>query len=855
MRGEGKGLRLKIFMWAVVCSGAAACAVALARLPAAGLDARFLVFALATVLVGSRLGVKIPHAKSEVTASETFIFLSILLFDADAAVLLAAAEALCFSLRITRHNLTRAFNAALLACSYSLTVSVLRLSFGPDTAAVSAADSSFVLFVALMAGSQFLANSALAAAAEALRSGRAFAQTWWRNYAFTAAAYFAAASAAGLVAKLTDLFGFYAVTASAPVIGLIYFAYRAHLKKVEASNAQAEEARRAAEQSSAHVEELSRQMQEQERIRRALQESEERFRTAFDHAAVGMALVSPEGRWLQVNRSLCELLGHAEDELLASDFQSVTHAESLPAALGQIDRLLRGASPTCQTEMRFVHKSGQPVWASLSVSLVSNSAQESPHLIFQIQDITDRKRAEEQLVHSALHDALTGLPNRALFMDHLKLAIERAKRRPGQIFALLFLDLDRFKVVNDSLGHMIGDHLLVGIARRLEAHLRPGDTVARLGGDEFTILLEDINDVSEATEVAERLQKELSAPFNLSGREVFTTVSIGVAPSTLGYAHPEDVLRDADTAMYRAKSLGKARYALFDRAMHSRAVDIMQLETDLRRAVERGEFVLHYQPIVSLEDFTISGFEALARWQHPERGLIGPDEFIPVAEEMGLISALGDWVLAEAARQMKEWQSRYPAPLRLTMSVNISSQQFARDTLVERVEQILRETDLDARCLKLEITENLVMDSIETATRLMHRLRALGVQLAIDDFGTGYSSLSYLHRFPVTTLKVDRSFVMRMADNNENTEIVRTILMLARNLGMDVVAEGVETNGQLRLLRESFCEYGQGYFFCKPVPADEAWDLLSKLPTTAPAPPPPQPVQETYRLPLEVVAA
>jgi EAL domain-containing protein (putative c-di-GMP-specific phosphodiesterase class I) len=273
----------------------------------------------------------------------------------------------------------------------------------------------------------------------------------------------------------------------------------------------------------------------------------------------------------------------------------------------------------------------------------------------------------------------------------------------------------------------------------------------------------------------------------------------------------------------------------------------------LRRAVERGEFVLHYQPIVSLEDFTISGFEALVRWQHPERGLIGPEKFIPVAEEMGLISALGDWVLVEAARQMKDWQVRYPTPLNLTMNVNISSQQFTRDRLVERVEQILRETELDARHLKLEITENLVMESIETATRLMHRLRALGVQLAIDDFGTGYSSLSYLHRFPVTTLKVDRSFVMRMNDNNENTEIVRTILMLARNLGMDVVAEGVETNGQLRLLRESFCEYGQGYFFCKPVPAEEAWDLLSKLPTAAPAPPPP--VYETYRLPLEVIAA
>ncbi len=822
-------------MKAIIGLGAAACIFCALRLSGAPPNAGLLLLVIPTLLVGSRLGVKIPRARSEVTASEAFIFLTILLFGGEAAVLLGAAEAFCLSLRISKTWVIRLMNAGVLACSYFLTVSLLRLCFGSVRAVVEGDDpAAFALLVCVMAGAQFLGNTALVAGVESLRSGQSLWQTWRQKFSFTVVAYFASASAAGIIAKLVGVFGIYAVIATTPIIAVVYFAYWTYNKKVEASSAQAEEARRGAELAGEHVRELNRHIAEQERIRRALQESEERFRSAFDYAAVGMALVSPAGNWLQVNRSLCELVGHTEPELLTMDFQSVTHPESLGAALAGVDRLLRGDAPTCQMEMRFVHKTGRPVWASLSLSAANNASQESAPLIFQIQDITDRKRAEEQLVHSALHDTLTGLPNRALFMDHLKLAIERSKRRDDRLFALLFLDLDRFKVVNDSLGHMIGDQLLVGIARRLETHLRPGDTVARLGGDEFTILLEDINDIEEATQIAGRLQAELSAPFNLCGREVFTTVSIGIAPSSLGYAQPEDVLRDADTAMYRAKSLGKARYALFDKAMHSRAVDIMQLETDLRRAVEREEFVVHYQPIISLENFTVAGFEALARWQHPERGLLGPEHFIHMAEEMGLITALGDQILVAACRQMKSWQEENAAHQKLSVSVNISSQQFTHERLVERIEEVLRETGLDARSLKLEITENLVMESIESATALMHRLRALGVRLSIDDFGTGYSSLSYLHRFPIDTLKIDRSFVADMSGNNENSEIVRTILMLARNLGMDVVAEGVETHEQLSLLRESFCEYGQGFFFCKPVPAAEAGRLLAQVTVEAP---------------------
>jgi diguanylate cyclase (GGDEF)-like protein/PAS domain S-box-containing protein len=352
---------------------------------------------------------------------------------------------------------------------------------------------------------------------------------------------------------------------------------------------------------------------QEERYGAKMKDDSERFRSAFDHAAIGMAIVSSEGRWLQVNRSLCALLGYSARELMMTDFLSITHPDDLGTALSSIKELLKGKIPSHQMEKRYIHKQGHEVWVLWNVSLARDAYTGAAHLIFQIQDITDRKRAEERLLHDAFHDALTGLPNRALFMDHLGLAIARAKRNSEQKFAVLYLDLDRFKIINDSLGHMIGDQLLVGIARRLEQCLRPGDTIARLGGDEFTVLIEDITDDSDTIYVAERIQSELTVPFNLSGREVFTTVSIGIAPGSSSYERAEDILRDADTAMYRAKTMGKARHEIFDKAMHARAMNLLQLETDLRRAVEREEFFVQYQPIVSLETSNLRGFEALVR--------------------------------------------------------------------------------------------------------------------------------------------------------------------------------------------------------------------------------------------------
>ncbi|MBA2735048.1 MAG: EAL domain-containing protein [Acidobacteria bacterium] len=630
--------------------------------------------------------------------------------------------------------------------------------------------------------------------------------TWRKSFLWTSLTYFAGASAAGIITKLIDAVGFYAFLATTPIIAIVYLTYCTYLKNVEASAAQAEQAER-------HV--------------AALRESEERFRSAFDHAA-GMALVDTDGRWVKVNRSLCEMVGYSEEELLASNFQTITHEDDLGDMVSQVSNLIEGRESTYQMELRYKHKRGHIVWALLSVTVIRDSLTKSINLIFQIQDITDRKRAEERLHHEAFHDGLTGLPNRALFMDHLKLSVERGKRRDDRLFAVLFLDLDRFKVINDSLGHMVGDQLLVGIARRLEICLRPGDTVARLGGDEFTVLLEDLMMVTEAIEVADRLQKALALPFNLNGHEVFATVSIGIALSSTGYDRPEEVLRDADTAMYRAKMLGKARHEVFDKTMHARAMNLLQMEADLRHAIERKEFILHYQPIVALDTGTISGFEALIRWHHPERGFVSPDEFIPIAEETGLIIPIGHWVLEEACRQIHVWQEQYPQYPPLQISVNLSGKQFINANLINQIRYILKETCVEPHSLKLEITESMVMENVETAIDMLKQLRTLGIELSIDDFGTGYSSLSYLHRFPISTLKVDRSFVSRMSDNNENAEIVRTILMLARSLKMDVVAEGVETQDQLMQLAMLECEYGQGYYFSKPLDIAGASKLLAE---------------------------
>ncbi|HYX40521.1 MAG TPA: EAL domain-containing protein, partial [Pyrinomonadaceae bacterium] len=748
------------------------------------------------------------HVKGQVNLSAGFVFLALLLFDGEAAILLAMLAALCATLHFTRRALQLLFNSALAAITTFLLVVILRLCFGQLVALPRVHTYVFLLVICVIAALQaFLHSSVLALSAREDGAQQPLWRMWSRAYGWTFLTYFTFASAAGMLAKLIGIVGFYPAIAATAVVAMTHYAYCAFLKDARTSVAQVR--------------------QFEQRVA-TLQESEELFRSAFDYAAIGMALVSTKGRWLQVNRSLCDILGYTEDELLATTFQKVTHPDDLGAALANIKQLLKGHMPTYQMEKRYLHKQGHMVWVLWSVSRVRDRHTDAVHLIFQVQDITDRKRAEERLMHDAFHDALTGLPNRALFIDHLKLSIARTQRTPNQMFAVLFLDLDRFKIINDSLGHMIGDQLLVGIARRLETCLRPGDTVARLGGDEFTVLLEELADIGDAIQIAQRIQAELSMPFNLSGHEVFTTVSTGIAPSSTGYDRAEDLLRDADTAMYRAKLSGKNRHVVFDKAMHDRAVNLLQMEIDLRRAIDREEFCLHYQPIVSLTDGHVTGFEALLRWQHPERGFVSPLEFIPVAEETGLIVPIGRWVLTQACQQMRAWQAQQQLPAHFAISINLSSKQFAQPNFIEQVADILGEAGLQPNRLKLEITESMVIENIDTTVELLTQIRALGVELSIDDFGTGYSSLSYLHRFPINTLKIDRSFISQM-HSTENAEIVRTIITLARSLEMDVVAEGVETGEQLAQLRALGCDYAQGFYFSRPLPAADASQLITHL--------------------------
>jgi diguanylate cyclase (GGDEF)-like protein len=445
-------------------------------------------------------------------------------------------------------------------------------------------------------------------------------------------------------------------------------------------------------------------------------------------------------------------------------------------------------------------------------------------------EIAEHQLTQNKLSHQALHDALTGLPNRTLFMEYLAKAIQRHQRNQDYLFAVLFIDLDRFKITNDNWGHAVGDQLLIAIAQILKECCRELDTVARLGGDEFTILLEDLENLQDAVVIAERLLERLVSPILLGNRKVFSGASIGIVFGSTAYQNGIELLRDADIAMYRAKALGKGRYAVFDREMYAQTIHLSQLETDLRLALEREEFVLYYQPIVSLETLTLIGFEALVRWQHAQIGLISPGEFIALAEDTGLIIPIGEWVLQQACQQLRTWQLKFPLALSLHISVNLSSKQIKQFDFVEKLKQILYLTSLNGKHLRLELTETMLMDQSEKTIELLHQIKQQKVQLSIDDFGTGYSSLSYLHRFPVDTLKIDRSFVSLINAEGSNCEIVKTIITLAHSLGMKAIAEGVETPHQINHLKNLGCEAAQGYFFAKPLNLQLAESIIVNNP-------------------------
>jgi diguanylate cyclase (GGDEF)-like protein/PAS domain S-box-containing protein len=1179
------------YVWLIVTLGVAVSIFSATRLEIASMDRRFALLVFITLAIGSRITIQIPRIKGHISVSDTLIFLAILLFQGEAAILLAGGEAFFSSVwleararvvPLRQKALMVIFNFAVMTVSTFLTVWAMRLCLGRALHTVNVGNASlYVVALCLIGLVQYVFNSGLISFALALKNNLPIWHAWRTNFLWTSVTYFAGASAAGIIAKLIGVLGFYAFVAAIPIIAIVYVTYRTYLKNIEGSIRQAEQAER-------HVEELNHYINEQERISRALQESEAHFRGSFDYAAIGMALVSTSGRWLRVNNSLCELVGYSEGELLAKTFPDLTHPDDLDHNLAYVEQLMAGLILSCQMEKRYIHKNGHVVWVLLSASLVRDAQGKPLHFLTQIQDITERKRAEEALKSLSLVDELTGLYNRRgflafaehyynqarrahkrlmvfyadldgmkqindtyghkegdaalaktanilrgtfrdsdviariggdeftilatgasddnaenicarlqenirefnlqgthrfnlslsigvayfssncafsieelmtqadeamyrnkrrkkllaaaepdggealtapppraftndnveikasdrgnssqqlshapstnsqspvnlpaqafeditslaaqicsapialinlfsaekqwfksqvgwtneeesrevafcaqvgpfdeslvisdtlkdvrfatnplvtsdasirfyagqslvnaagdslgtlcvidcvpreltgeqelalkalsrqaatlllmkesananafsqagrkasraeeralhdwnLFVEKLEQADAQARLREDHQFAVLFLDLDHFKNINNSLGRKIGDALLGAFGQRLQGCLRRADTVARLGGDEFAILLDRVEDASDVTQVIERIKRDLNSPFILSGHEVFITTSIGVALSATGYEQPADLLRDAETAMYGAKARGKSQHEVFDTAMRASIVKRLQLETDMRRAVERDELRVHYQPVVSLRTGRISGFEALVRWQHEARGLLLPAEFIPVAEETGMIISLGQWVLRESCRQMQEWQKRglfSDGPLNL--SVNLSGKQFAQHDLVEQIKHTLRETGFDPRRLQLEITESVAMGNAEATTNMLTQLKTLGVHILIDDFGTGYSSLSYLHRFPVNTLKIDRSFISRLGLVGAHDEIAQTIVLLASNLGMEVVAEGVETEIQLAHLRMLKCGYAQGYLFSRPINGEAAESLLRK---------------------------
>lgn len=564
---------------------------------------------------------------------------------------------------------------------------------------------------------------------------------------------------------------------------------------------------------------------------KALIASQERYQLATQGANDGLWDWDLKTNEIYFSARWKAMLGYEDGEIKNSpdEWFNLVHPDDLKDLTANLDAHLGGRGGHFQSEHRVRHRDGSYRWM-LSRGQAIWSADGSPYRMAGSQtDITDRKSSEEQFRYDAFHDALTGLPNRALFMDRLGQAIERSRRRPHYLFALLFLDFDRFKVINDSLGHTIGDQLLVSGARRLETCLRAMDTIARLGGDEFVILLEYIDSPRDAIRVAERISEALQPPFNLNGHEIFISASTGIVLSSIGYEKAEDALRDADIAMYRSKALGRARYELFNPDLRSMAMARLELETDMRRALERGEFSVNYQPILNLSTSSITGFEALIRWRHPALGMIPPADFIPVAEETGLILPIGQWVLREACRQMKEWQQQFPRLPDLTISVNMSGKQFAQPDLPQEIDRILHETGLNIDCLRLEITESVIMEAIESTTNLLKQLKAMGVQLEIDDFGTGYSSLSYLQQLPIDAIKIDRSFIRQMECGANDHGIVQAIVALAHNLGMHVIAEGVEASDQLDRLKAMDCELGQGFLFHRPLESRAVCDLLTEV--------------------------
>jgi diguanylate cyclase (GGDEF)-like protein/PAS domain S-box-containing protein len=762
---------------------------------------------LTLVALAARFPVRVPRSKLSIGVADIFIFTLLASVGTPAAVLAAGTEGLiacwCTSRRLSSWLASPTVAMASMLVAGHLFGGTLALLPGVGLDAGAAGLLALCVFALL----HFVGTALPFSLVLALKKGQGLdLRAWWGNYAWAAAIYLGAATVAGFAHLTLSRYGPGVVAVGGVAVLGVVLLLRASLDQQERDR-QGQELRIAQAEHEAQL-------------------NQQRFTAAFAHAGVGMAIVDAEGRILQVNRSLCGLLGKEAAQLTGQTFIEHVNAGDVELFLRQLQQALVRAEPDFSMELRCRGPKDEEVWVALHCSRFDDPGSTGTCLIYQLHDITSRHLAESRLQHIAFHDGLTDLANRHCFQQRLGVAVERSRLDAGQRFAVLFLDLDRFKIVNDSLGHVAGNLLLREMASRLRDCVRPTDLVARLGGDEFAILLEAMDSVDDAARLAERVLARLSQPVSLNGTEILPGASIGITFSDMAYRCVDEVLRDADLAMYEAKATGRGRTAFFDIRMHERIADRLALEVDLRHAIGAGQLSMVFQPLFHLDPCQPYGFEALARWIHPERGPISPEVFIGLAEESGHIEALTRWVIDHSVDQLARWHKQAPHLAHLGMHVNVSGRDLAWPGLVAHVQAALARHQLAAGHLTLEITETVLMSQLDVALRALEALREIGVKFSIDDFGTGYSSLAYLSTLPIDSLKIDRTFVMGMHERPQNVEIVRAVLNLGRSLGKKVIAEGIETPEQLAALRRLGVPIGQGYLLSRPLSAAQVLPWL-----------------------------
>ena len=814
-------LKATLYWWAIFSLGFGVLAHAVATLLGLTLALKIqILFGCLVAMLAGLFPVRIPGSKNSFAAGEVFIMLLLLMQGPEAAALAAAGEAFIGSARTSKRWTSRLVSPATATVSMLVVGSTFQWANLVLDLPGALGEAVVLLLAMVCAIGHFGVNTLLITMVMHLKRDEPLRlNAFLSNFGWVGTTYAVSALIAGLLYLAFKATGIGVMAGAVPIIILLLVMLHYHFRQRE-SDDQAQTMR---------IDAAEREAAQAARHLRELRESELRFHSAFSHAAIGMALVSTNGQVLQANPALCALLACKEGDLLGVDFSDFVHRDDLEILARQWQALLARDGSDTTIELRCLRPGGEVVYVAMHSGHFSDRGVTEPCLILQAQDITARRDAEAQLQHIAYHDSLTSLANRIRFGACLAQSIERCKKDARFQFSVMYLDFDRFKLINDTLGHSAGDRFLTMVAQRISLQVRPTDIVGRLGGDEFAILVENLGSEDATVTMAERLQAALALPYLLDGTEVTSSASIGITFSSVGYDTPGDVLRDADIAMYRAKAAGRARIALFDASLRAQLAAQVNMERDLRRAIENKQLTLAFQPIYRLGNSSIDSFEALVRWNHPELGPVPPATFVPIAEDSAMISALTDFVLGAACAQLKAFALRSPQARRARVHVNVSGTDMCRASFVAQVSSALLINGLEPSQLTLEITESTLMHRLDSALAVMAQLREIGVGLSVDDFGTGYSSLAYLSTLPITSLKIDRSFVQRLQNdtaNSKDAEVVRAVITLGQALGKTVIAEGIETPDQLAKLLALGCEFGQGYLLARPLTPEMAAEML-----------------------------